>query len=159
MWSRKSYTIISLMSESDFQDLLRWLKQLYLIVGTKTTLPMPTTCCWTLVEYLEDWNHQQYFILLDLTVEFDVSSNVLHLLWDNENLGQVGTIFYGPLLHHVTAAPLWVSSDGTLVTIICQGWCYNASWGRSGGDSPAVKLRKKADVTCHQPATTRQKTR
>ena len=120
---------------------------------------MPTTCYWTFVEYLEDWNHQQYFILLDLTVEFDVSSNVLHLLGDNGNIGQVGTALYGPLACYVTAAPLWVSSDGTLVTIICQGRCYNASWGRSGGDSPAVNVRKRADVTCQQPATNRQRTR
>ena len=97
--------------------------------------------------------------MLDLMVGFDVSSNVLHCIGDNGNVGQVGATLYGPLVCHLTAAPLWVPSDGTLVTIVCQGQCYNASWGRSVGNSSVVKTCKKADVTCHQPATNRQKTR
>ena len=88
--------------------------------------------------------------MLDLTVRFDVSSNVLHRIEDNGNLGQVGATFYGPLVGRVTSAPLWVSSDGTLVTIVCQGQCYNAYWGRSGSDSPAVKTQKKADSNHNQ---------
>ena len=92
-------------------------------------------------------------------VEFDVSSNVLHLLGDKGNLGQVGATFYGPLLCRVTATPLWIYRDGTLVTIIYQDRCCNASWGGPWDDSPVVKARKKTDVTYHQPVTTRQKTR
>ena len=59
--------------------------------------------------------------MLALMVRFDVSSNVVHCIGDNGNLGQVGATLYGPLVCHVTAAPLWVSSDGTLVTIVCRG--------------------------------------
>ena len=157
MWRRNSESIISLIKESGIPELARWLKQYYLLFGTKTTLPMPTTCCWTLVEYLEEWDHEQYFILLDLMVGFDVSSKVLKLVGDKGNVGQVGATFYAPLVCHVTAAPLWVSSDCTMVTIICPGRCYNASWGRSGGDSPAVIARKSVDETLQQPVTKKHK--
>ena len=88
-----------------------------------------------------------------------MSSNMLHRIGDNDNLGQVGATFYGPLVCHVTAAPIWVSSDITLVTIVCQGQCYNVSWGRSIGNSPAINAHEKADVICHQSPTNRQKTR
>ena len=47
-----------------------------------------------------------------------MSSNVLHLVGDNVNVGQVGATFYGPRVCQVY-------SDSTLVTIICQGRCYN----------------------------------
>ena len=57
MWSRNLDAIISLLNKSDLQVLLRWLKQFYLLFGPKTTLPTPTTCCWTLVEFLEEWDH------------------------------------------------------------------------------------------------------
>ena len=59
--------------------------------------------------------------MLDLMVGFDVSLDVLYRIGDNGNLGQVGATFNGPLVGHVTSVPLWVSSDGTLVTIVCQG--------------------------------------
>ena len=90
---------------------------------------------------------------------FNVSLDVLHRIGGNSNLGQVCATFYGPLVGHVTSALLWVFSDGTLVTIVCQGQCYTASWGRSGGDSHAVKAQKKTDGTFHWPPTNRQKTR
>ena len=57
MWSRNSESIISLIKESGTHELVRWLEQFFLLFGTKTTLPMPTTYCWTLVEYLDEWDH------------------------------------------------------------------------------------------------------
>lgn len=107
---------------------------------------MPTTCCWSLMNLSEEWNHIQYFVLLDMHLAFDISSDVMVDIGQNDELGQVGATFYGPLIDHCTAAPLWVSKDGSRVTILCPtDDCFNAAWGRSGGPSAASKARKAAE--------------
>ena len=80
--------------------------------------------------------------MVDLTLAFDVSSDVMVDIGEDGKAGQVGANFYGPLVNHLTVGPIWLSTDGCLVTIVCPGNCYNTSWGRSGGDSPATKVRK-----------------
>ena len=89
---------------------------------------MPTTCCWTLVEYYLAWIHVQYFVILDLLVGYDVSSDAMNDTGeDDETTGQAGATFYESLLDHLTADPKWISDEGNFVTIVCPGKCYNCA--------------------------------
>ena len=103
---------------------------------------MPTNCCWTLVELSLLWIHVQYLLMVDLTLAFAVSSDVLVDTGEHGGVGQAGANFYGQLLNHLTIAPIWLSTNVSLVAIVCPGNCYNTAWGCSGGDSPAAKARK-----------------
>ena len=142
MHRTNSNSIIELILNSKLPPLLQWLGNFQRLFGTNKRLPMPTTCCWSLVENSQQWTHKQYFILMDLMMAFDVSSDVFEALGDDVNLGQGGATFYGPLLDHCTSSPLWISKDGETCTVICPGNCYNFAWDKSGGDSPATKARK-----------------
>ena len=73
---------------------------------------------------------------------FDVSSYVMVDIGKDGSIDQAGATFYGSLLDHLTAAPIWVSDDSNLVTTVCPGKCYNCAWGRGDGDSVATKARK-----------------
>jgi hypothetical protein len=130
---------------SAFKSLQEWLKRFERIFGDKMKLPMPTTCCWSLVKKSNDWRHLQYFIILDLLLAFDLSSDVMINNGRDGALGQVGATFYGPLIEHCTSAPLWVNKEG-LVTIVCpDDECFNVAWGRGGGPTEATKARKAAE--------------
>ena len=108
---------------------------------------MPTTCCWTLVEYSLLWIHVQYFVILDVLLGYDVSSDIMNDIGEGEGtIGQAGATFYGALLDHLTAAPIWISIDGAFVTIVCPGKCYNCAWGKGGGDSVATRARKAQEA-------------
>ena len=49
--------------------------------------------------------------MVDLTIAFDVSSDVMVDIGEHGETGQVGAIFDGPLLNHFTVAPisLWTN--------------------------------------------------
>ena len=136
MHVRNSEKIVDYIMKSKLPQLIKWLKSFWKAFGRKETLPMPTNCCWTLVELSYFWIHVSYFLMVDLTL-------VMVDIGEHGKAGQVGANFYGPLVvNNLTVAPIWLSTDGCLVTIVCPGNCYNISWGRSGGDSPATKARK-----------------
>ena len=67
-------------------------------------------------------------MLLDFDLGFDVSSDIF-----SELCQQVGATFYGSLTGHLTSRSLWVTPDGSGVTLCCPGRSYNFAWGRSGG--------------------------
>ena len=71
------------------------------------TLSMPTTCCLTLVEHYLVWVHIQYFVIFDMLLGCDVSSDVMvDIGEDNGNIGQAGDTFYVSLFDHLAAAPI-----------------------------------------------------
>ena len=78
----------------------------------------------------------QYFVLLDVGLAHDISSDLLESVSYDKDPGQVGATFYGPLFEQASSTPLWVENDTGWVTIVCLGECYNTAWGRSGGPSP-----------------------
>ena len=125
--------IVQYIKASKLPQLMKWLQNFYRVFGAKTNLSMPTTCCWTLVEYCLLWIHVQYFVILDVLLGYDVSSDIMNDIGEGEGtIGQAGATFYGALLDHLTAAPIWISIDGAFVTIVCPGKCYNGAWGRGG---------------------------
>ena len=100
--------------------------------GLKEILPLPTTCCWSLVENFDEWTHIQYFVLTAVNLAYDISSNITSNQWN-----QLGATFYGSLFGHQTSQPVWVSKDGKTVTLSCPGNMYNFAWGRDGGSRPS----------------------
>ena len=155
-----SNAVKNLITQSGLPKLLRWLDSFHKIFGYKERLPLPTTCCWALMNLSEEWNHVQYFILLDMHLAFDISSDVMVDIGQNDDLGQVGATFYGPLIDHCTSAPLWVSKDGSRVTIVCPtDECFNAAWGRAGGDSESTKIRKAAEKEARRKKREREERR
>ena len=146
MQQKCSDAVKDLITQSGLPKLTRWLNSFHQLFGDEERLPLPTTCCWSLMKHSEEWIHMQYFVLLDMHVAYDISSDVMVDIGLDEQLGQAGATFYGPLIDHCTSAPLWVSKDGSKVTIICpDDECFNAAWGRAGGDSEATKARKAAE--------------
>lgn len=144
MQKHNSKGVEDYINTSPFETLKQWLANFFRLFEGQN-LPMPTTCCWTLVAESEEWLHVQYFLLLDVLLAFDVSSDVMVDIGRDPLIGQAGSTFYGPLFNHCTSAPLWTNGDDSLVTIICPSKnCYNLAWGRAGGDSPATAARKKA---------------
>ena len=107
MWLNNSSDIKQYMANSKFEQLHRWLSSFQDTYGDSKKLPMPTTCCWTLVESNDHWIHVQYFILLDVLKGFDVSSDLLHNKYDGGDYTQLGGTFFGPLVDHATSAPLY----------------------------------------------------
>ena len=97
--------------ESKDPLLLRWLKTFHNNFGDKEYLPMPTTCCWSLLKRSLQWMHLSHFLLLDANMAYDVSSDVL------EKFEQCGATFFGSLFEHCTTAPLWIDASGTKCTI------------------------------------------
>ena len=58
------------------------------------------------------------FVLLELGVGMDISSDIIRSAGTGEDSGQVGATFYGPLAEHLTSAPLWTSVDQRQVLAI-----------------------------------------
>ena len=140
-----SDAVKDLITQSKLPKLVRWLKSFHQLFTDDANLPMPTTCCWSLMKLSDEWDHIQHFVMLDMHLAFDLSSDVMVETGKNGKLGQVGATFYGPLVEHCTSAPIWVSKDGTRVTIVCPSDdCYNGAWGRSGGPAAASKAMNAA---------------
>ena len=140
-----SDAVKDLIRESGLRKLTRWLSSFHRLFGENENLPMPTTCCWSLMNQSDEWDHLQFFVLLDMHIAFDVSSDVMVDIGQNGNLGQAGATFYGPLIEHCTSASLWISKDGSRVTILPPtDDCFNAAWGKAGGPSSATKAMKAA---------------
>ena len=61
---------------------------------------------------------------------YDLSgSTFLKMSQDDPNC--FGATFFGSLIDHGTSAPLWVSKDGSLVTIVCpENQLFNCVWGK-----------------------------
>ena len=141
-----SEAVKDLIRTSRLQKLTRWLSSFHQLFGEKERLPMPTTCCWSLMKESDDWDHLQHFVLLDMHIAFDISSNVMVKIGQKGNLGQAGATFYGPLFKHCTSASLWISKDGSRVTVLPPtNDCFNAAWGKSGGPRAASNAKKTAD--------------
>ena len=77
-------------------------------------LSCSNTCCWVNMHGSTEWTHIQYFLILDILIAYDLSSDI----FQNKRT-QLASPFYGGLLHHLTSCSLWVSSDQKLVTTVC----------------------------------------
>ena len=62
---------------SNILPLIRWLTSFQQLFGESTALPLPTTCCWMLLDASSKWTHMQYFVLLDVGLAYDISSDLL----------------------------------------------------------------------------------
>jgi hypothetical protein len=129
------------IKDSTDPKLIQWLDTFHSNFGSDCKLPMPTTCCWTSLKTSSEWKwaHISYFLLLDVEMAYDLSSDVL------QRFGKSGATFYGSVLEHCTSAPLWVTLDGKLATIVCPVEdFYNFAWGTSGNSSEQAKLLNQA---------------
>jgi len=128
------------IDESGDPKLVQWLETFHSNFGRDYKLPMPTTCSWTSLKASSEWKHISYFLLLDVGLAYDLSSDVL------DQFGKCGATFYGSLFEHCTSAPLWVTSDGKQATIVCpKEVFYNFAWGNSGNSSEQSKLVKDVE--------------
>ena len=55
--------------------------------------------------------------MVDLTLAFNVSSDAMVDIGEHGEAGQVGDICYGPLVNHLTVSPIWLLTEGCLVTV------------------------------------------
>ena len=96
----------------------------------KEKIPLPTTCCWKLLEQLEGngYRHHQYFAVTEGNLAFDLSSDVYKKFDDDVLLG--GT-FLGSLTSHLTTCSYW--EHETKVTLRCPGLFALAAWGADRG--------------------------
>ena len=58
----------------------------------------PTTCCWVNMHRGTEWRHIQYFLVLEILLAYDLSSDI----FKNKETQLVST-FYAGLLHHLTS--------------------------------------------------------
>ena len=86
----------------------------FFILTKKKILPLPTTCCWIQIKTCNEWMHVQYFLILEILLVYDLSSDIFQ-----RQCTQITATFYGGLLHHLNASSLWVSIDGKMVTTVC----------------------------------------
>ncbi len=73
----------------------------------------------------EEWNHVQYFILLDFRLASNLSFNV-----SMDDIDHVEASFYGSLFNNLTTRFLWDSNNGKYVTLHTLGRNGLFSWGQ-----------------------------
>jgi len=125
--------VVKLIRNSKEQDLNHWLDLFLSLYGENARLSLPTTCAWSLHNKSDQWTHEQSFVILDLMLCFDLSSDVLEK-------GEIGATFSGSLFDHATTRSLWISKDKKMVTTLCPDDCYNDAWGRAGGPARSNNL-------------------
>ena len=96
MHVRNSEEIVDYIMKSKLPQLIKWLESFWKAFGRKETLPMPTNCCWTLVELSYFWIHVSYFLMVDLRLAYDVSSDVMVDIGEHGKAGQVGANVMDP---------------------------------------------------------------
>ena len=105
-------------------------KNYFPIQWARKQLPYLTTCCWLPMETLNDWTLAQYFVMPDLGLAYNLSSNVFR--------GRVHTLvgsFYGSLFGHLTSRSTYVSKDGDWVTTIPPTASFGLfAWGEYNQD-------------------------
>ena len=92
----------------------------------KKYLPLSTCCCWVYEKQSTEWVHIQYFVLLDVGLAFDLSSDMFKYKFE-----QLTGCFYGGLFGHLTSRSTWISKDGMFITTVCPTkgfWIFG--WGR-----------------------------
>lgn len=110
-----------------------------LTFGIDHLLPIPTNCCWLLLNKSDEWNHTSAFLVLEVGMAYDLSSKIL------PSNGQYDATFYSNLYKCCTRAPFWVNKDDSVEPIICpRDGFYNLAWGRGGGSSQQQVAQKKA---------------
>lgn len=105
-------------------------QRIYSRFWNKGRLPYMTTCCWTLMSTNEQWKLMNYFVLLDVDLAFDLSSDIF-----TDKVNQVTGSFYGALFGHLTSRSLYISNDGKRVTTIPPEPTYGLfAWGEYNND-------------------------
>ena len=101
----------------------------------KKYLPLSTCCCWVYEKHCTEWVHMQYFVLLDVGLAFDLSSDMFM-----HNFEQLTGCFYGGLFGHLTSRSTWISKVGMSITTVCLSkgfWIF--AWGK-------YSLQKKVPI-------------
>ena len=80
---------------------------------SKGRVPRSTCCTWAYESIEDTWTHLQYFVLADVGLAFDLSSDMF-----DSGIDQLTGTFYGGLFGHLTSKSLWVSTDGEMVSTI-----------------------------------------
>ena len=80
----------------------------------KNLFPCPTTCCWVNMNRVPEWTHIQYFLVVEILLAYDLSSDI----FQNKET-QLAATFYGGLLNHLTSRPIWISKDQNIITSVC----------------------------------------
>ena len=128
-WITKSFdTIINHLNESgdkDLKDYVSRYREVFPDLFTKKKLPLSTSCCWTQLKMSKFWTHRQYFVLLDLMLSFNISTEIF-----SPECNQACGTFFGGLVNHLTSRSLWISADGKYATTVCpEDGVSNAAWG------------------------------
>ncbi len=126
MTPEDSNLVLEYVKESTYSNLKSYF-ELFKAVFSEfvNKLPLPTTCCWMLVNESDDkWNHVQYFIFLDFGLTYNVLDNVF-----TDDIDQVGATFHGSIFNHLTTRSLWISNDEKYVTLHPLGRKGLFAWG------------------------------
>ena len=74
------------------------------------------------------FRHKQFFVVTDVDVAWDLSSNIFSNTTD-----LLRCTFFGKLIGHVTSCSIWEECSGGGVTTLCPGLVSLLCWGTSGG--------------------------
>lgn len=96
----------------------------------RNRFPLPTTCCNIFLEEVPGITHIQYFVVTEMMVCGDLSSDALA-----DDIEQISESFYGMLSGHLTSCSVWINKTEGTATTLCPKLksCCNLAWGNSGG--------------------------
>ena len=96
----------------------------------RNRFPLPTTCCNIFLEEVPGITHTQYFVVTEMMVCDDLSSDALA-----DDIEQISESFYGMLSGHLTSCSVWINKTEGTATTLCPKLksCCNLAWGNSGG--------------------------
>ena len=92
------------------------------------SLPLTTTCCWTIRIQVKGYSHIQCFVGLNALFAYNVSCN--SFVGNN----YLGAIFLSSLFLHCTSIPIWIDSNNNY-HLKGPANMYVFAWGKSGGSA------------------------
>ena len=127
--SRHTNAILNHIQSSASQKLKQHVENYQLVFSEpflKGKLPLSTSCCWVYPKLSLSWLHIQYFVLAEVDLAFDLSSDLFV-----NGIDQLSSVFYGGLFGHLTSRSLWVNNENNLVSTIdpLDGF-HLFAWGR-----------------------------
>jgi hypothetical protein len=104
--------------------------------------PLPTTCCNVFLEEVPGITHMQYFVVTEMMVCGDLSSDSLA-----DDIEQISESFYGALTGHLTSCSVWINKTEGTATTLCPKLksCCNLAWGNSGGWGYYYRIGEERD--------------
>ncbi len=134
--STESNQIKSLIREQTDDRYPRYINNFENVFGENENVPTETTCCWCLLDKVDDYIHRQFFVNITAAIAMNLCSDSF-----SQGIDQFGTTFFGSLFEHCSSRPLWIGSNDMIRVTPPPGTkYYNFAWG----DHLANRNKKRA---------------